>query len=110
MILWRIVGLRGRNRYIILLELAKVLARLVIWASTGFRPLPHGLMAAREVPGSVDEPESFSAKAMLAVNSTDPSILMPETTFPSAMGSIDVLREVSHLIRPFVYGILEYFA
>jgi len=130
MIIKRVMGLKARERFILLTELSKCIAKLFIWKLSGKRKLPEAFMPApiddykRNVNinnsspnnGRDDEMENESiaqafsdierlggVEEYIGRHRMHPYVLCPELSIKPSQTLIEDLREISHIIRPVLF-------
>lgn len=120
MLVQRIWGLTAKLRYLVILEISKAAARLLIFVSGGLRPilrnyLPDlGVEASRPRTDPTEEllseiklaggKETEGVQRFLRKHRTDSQILVPELSMTPRRGRREILREISHIIRPALYA------
>lgn len=126
MIIGKFIGACARNRFIILVELQKLLAKTVLWVLSGFKKSTGTLMpsSTRMSKAALSHSDSLTAsQADLLASSLEmdhPEALhefikssrqtslnlMPELIMSSTVTPMGKLRELAHIIRPFLYATL----
>lgn len=123
MVIGMLLGVTARHRFILLIELQKMLSKTALWMLSGFRKTTGSLMPSmiravdRQKIRDLDlmsDPEVLSKsiekdhpeylEQFIKSSRSDALLLFPELTMSTAMTLAARMRELAHILRPLVYA------